>query len=43
MQIADLILKEIKSRLSFLKNVGLEYLTLARSAGTLVRWRGTTY
>ncbi len=35
MQIADLILKEIKSRLSFLKNVGLEYLTLARSAGTL--------
>ena len=35
MAIADLILKEIKSRLSFLKNVGLEYLTLARSAGTL--------
>ena len=35
MQIADLILKEIKARLSFLKNVGLEYLTLARSAGTL--------
>ncbi len=35
MQIADLILKEIKSRLLFLKNVGLEYLTLARSAGTL--------
>ena len=35
MQIADLMLKEIKSRLSFLKNVGLEYLTLARSAGTL--------
>ncbi len=35
MQIADLILKEIKSRLTFLNNVGLSYLTLARSAGTL--------
>lgn len=33
--IADQILKEIKSRLGFLKSVGLEYLTLARSAGTL--------
>ncbi len=33
--IADLLLKEINNRLSFLKNVGLEYLTLARSAGTL--------
>ena len=33
--IARLILKEIKSRLGFLKNVGLEYLTLSRSAGTL--------
>ena len=29
------ILKEIKSRLSFLINVGLDYLDLARSAGTL--------
>lgn len=29
------ILKEIRSRLSFLKNVGLDYLTLARSASTL--------
>lgn len=29
------ILKEINERLSFLKNVGLEYLTLSRSAGTL--------
>lgn len=29
------ILKEIRGRLSFLKNVGLEYLTLSRSAGTL--------
>ena len=35
MQIADLILREIKSRLTFLNNVGLSYLTLARSAGTL--------
>ncbi len=33
--IADLILKEIQSRLNFLSNVGLEYLTLARSAATL--------
>ena len=34
-QIADLILKEIRSRLRFLQNVGLEYLTLSRSSGTL--------
>ena len=34
-EIAELILKEIKSRLSFLINVGLAYLTLNRSAGTL--------
>ena len=34
-KIADLLLKEILSRLKFLKNVGLTYLTLARSAGTL--------
>lgn len=33
--IADQILKEVKSRLSFLVNVGLEYLTLARGAATL--------
>ncbi len=33
--IADQILKEIKERLGFLKSVGLEYLTLARSAGSL--------
>lgn len=33
--IAGQILKEIKSRLGFLKSVGLEYLTLARSSGTL--------
>ena len=34
-EIANLILKEIKSRLEFLINVGLDYLTLSRSAGTL--------
>ena len=34
-KIADLILKEINERLTFLSNVGLEYLTLNRSAGTL--------
>ena len=33
--IADRILKEIRSRLGFLRSVGLEYLTLARSAATL--------
>ncbi|MGI6199172.1 MAG: excinuclease ABC subunit UvrA [Christensenellales bacterium] len=33
--IAGQILKEIRSRLGFLKDVGLEYLTLARAAGTL--------
>jgi excinuclease ABC subunit A len=33
--IAQRILKEINERLGFLKNVGLEYLTLARAAGTL--------
>ena len=34
-EIAKLVIKEIEDRLSFLKNVGLEYLTLSRSAGTL--------
>ncbi len=34
-KIANLILREIKERLGFLKNVGLDYLTLNRSAGTL--------
>ena len=34
-EIAQPICKEIKDRLSFLKNVGLDYLTLSRSAGTL--------
>ncbi len=34
-EIADKILKEIRARLGFLNNVGLDYLTLARSAETL--------
>ncbi len=33
--IADRIIKEIRSRLGFLESVGLQYLTMARSAGTL--------
>ena len=33
--IADMILKEINARLQFLVDVGLEYLTLSRSSGTL--------
>ncbi|MEL6379341.1 MAG: excinuclease ABC subunit UvrA [Pseudomonadota bacterium] len=35
MDIAERILKEIRDRLLFLNNVGLEYLTLSRSSGTL--------
>ncbi len=34
-KIAVRIIKEIKERLGFLKNVGLDYLTLARESGTL--------
>src|SRR5205814_2653911 len=34
-EIAQRILKEINERLGFLKNVGLEYLTLSRASGTL--------
>jgi excinuclease ABC subunit A len=34
-QIADKILKEIRERLGFLNNVGLDYLTLSRTSGTL--------
>src|SRR5436190_7860555 len=34
-EIGKMILKEIKQRLSFLVDVGLEYLTLARTAATL--------
>ena len=35
MQIAKPILKEVRARLNFLKNVGLDYLSLSRMAGTL--------
>lgn len=35
LEISNLIIKEIKNRLEFLKNVGLEYLTLSRAAATL--------
>ncbi|RFU69371.1 excinuclease ABC subunit UvrA [Peribacillus saganii] len=34
-KIANLIMREIQERLGFLSNVGLEYLTLSRAAGTL--------
>jgi len=34
-EISDIIIREINSRLDFLINVGLDYLTLDRSAGTL--------
>ncbi len=34
-KIAEKILKELRARLGFLRNVGLEYLTLARESGTL--------
>ncbi|SHI86549.1 Excinuclease ABC subunit A [Shimia gijangensis] len=34
-EIAKAIVKEIRERLGFLNNVGLEYLTLSRSSGTL--------
>ena len=34
-EIAKLVIKEILDRLNFLSNVGLEYLTLSRAAGTL--------
>ena len=34
-EIANVIVKEINSRLDFLINVGLDYLTLSRAAGTL--------
>ncbi len=35
MEIAARVLKEIRERLHFLNNVGLDYLTLARASGTL--------
>ncbi|MBC8922547.1 excinuclease ABC subunit UvrA, partial [Escherichia coli] len=34
-QIAAPIFKEVRARLGFLKNVGLDYLTMSRAAGTL--------
>ncbi|MCH2737769.1 hypothetical protein K3V49_14755, partial [Listeria monocytogenes] len=34
-QIAAAIFKEVRARLGFLKNVGLDYLTMSRAAGTL--------
>src|SRR5690606_26303007 len=34
-QIAKMLIKEINNRLEFLNNVGLDYLTLSRTAGTL--------
>ena len=34
-EISEILVKEILSRLDFLMNVGLDYLTLSRSAGTL--------
>lgn len=34
-KIAERVIKEIKHRLEFLKNVGLDYLTLSRESGTL--------
>ena len=34
-KIAEVVLKEIKARLNFLISVGLDYLTLSRSSGTL--------
>ena len=34
-EIAARVLKEIRARLAFLNNVGLDYLTLARNSGTL--------
>ena len=35
MEISSLLIKEIRSRLQFLNNVGLGYLTLSRRANTL--------
>ena len=35
LKIGHIVLKEIRARISFLINVGLEYLTLARATGTL--------
>jgi len=42
-QIAYQILKEIEARVNFLNNVGLGYLSLARSAGSFERRRSAAY
>ena len=42
-KIAAELIKEIRSRLGFLKNVGLGYLTLDRESGTLERRRGAAH
>ena len=39
--ISDQIVKEIKSRLKFLVDVGLDYLNLSRNSGTLIRRRSS--
>ena len=39
--IADQIFKELNKRLQFLLDVGLEYLTLSRSARKSIRWRSS--
>lgn len=41
--IAQPIVKEINDRLSFLRNVGLDYLTLSRANRYTIWWRSTTY
>ena len=42
-KIAAEVIKEIRARLGFLKNVGLGYLTLDRESGTLSRRRGAAH
>ena len=39
--IGDQVLKEIRARVGFLMDVGLDYLSLSRATGTLIRWRST--
>ena len=42
-EIADKVVREIRSRLKFLNDVGLTYLSLDRSADTLERRRGPAH
>jgi len=42
LKIATEVIKEIRARLGFLKNVGLGYLTLDRESGTLSGGRGAS-